>query len=88
VPTRVIDKIRDEVDAGKFDRTRPWRRAPKVEAEIALTVGDDVELMEGPFSGHAAIISAARPGQRLLLTMQLFGSWIDVEINPEHVRRV
>jgi len=64
VPSLVIDRLKNAQNAGAFDNTKP---------SAAFSVGDSVEITEGPFAGLIAKIKSATKKKRVEVILNFLG---------------
>ncbi len=72
VPDIIIDRLRNAVEAGVFEKAS------------ALSIGDTVEIMEGPFTGEMARIKSATAKKRVRILLGM----LKLEIDPCFLRRM
>lgn len=75
VPEDVIRELRESVDNGEM-----------VEIPTAISVGEEVQVVEGPFQGIRAIVTGLMPARaRVTVLLELLGMEREVEVSEKAV---
>lgn len=75
VPKEVIRELRESVDNGEM-----------VEIPTAISVGEEVQVVEGPFQGIRAIVTGLMPARaRVTVLLELLGMEREVEVAEKAV---
>lgn len=77
VPNAAIEILKMAEKAGCFDFTR---------SKAKFEPGDNVEILQGPFTGLIAKVQSASPRKRVKVLMNLLGSQIPAEIDEEDLK--
>jgi transcription antitermination factor NusG len=73
-PGRVPDAVIDELKA------REYNGAINLPRRDGLELGEQVRVLQGPFSGHLALYAGMRPKERVEVLLQLLGGLQKVEL--------
>ncbi len=77
VPDDIINFIRQREDD---------QAAAYIEPEIALKLGDTVEILEGPFAGLKAVFQARRAQDRVILLLDFLGKTNSVALHNDQIQ--
>lgn len=77
VPRQSIEILKMADKAGAFNFTK---------SKMKFTPGDNVEILQGPFTGLIAKVQSASPRKRVKVLMNLLGAQIPAEIDEEDLR--
>lgn len=81
-PARVPDDVIAELRGRERDGLVVLPKRP------ALTPGDRVRIMAGPFQNHLAIFASLKPHERVAVLLSLFGAPRTVELARRDIRRL
>lgn len=76
VPDVLVERLQRAEEAGAFDFSVP---------RAAFSIGEDVEILEGPFAGLIAKVRSCEPRKRVKLLLQGLGK---LDIDPSFLGRL